>query len=62
MPYLQYLLGLVKYLVTFYKKTRPLEDIKEIEADFRSTFDEEWEQGSLFGWEQFIIKRVLGQG
>lgn len=53
--YQQYLLKLTQYLTEFYKKTNPLVDFKkEVEDEFTQTFEDEWAQGSLYGWEQHI--------
>ena len=59
-PYSDYLFDLTKYLVTYYKNTHPLSKFESIEEEFKSTFEEEWEQGSLFGWEDFLTRRLFG--
>ena len=49
-------MDLVKYLTNFYKKTHPLENFSDIEQEFEETFQEEWTQGSLYGWESIIAR------
>jgi hypothetical protein len=53
--YSAYLIGLTKYLTSFFKKTHPLYDFKaEVEVPFAEMFEEEWSNGSLFGWESIL--------
>ena len=52
-------MDLTKYLTAYYKKTHPLEDFKStIQVPFDELFEEEWLQGSLYGWEQVLLEVV----
>jgi hypothetical protein len=49
-------------LSQFYKKTKPLIDFKEeVEKNLEEMFAEEWEQGSLYGWEE-VLRMMKDQG
>ncbi len=57
--YEAYLSSLRDYLTEFFKKTQPLTDWAKIEEQTEEMFDSEWDQASLFGWEETIAK-ILG--
>lgn len=60
LEYQTYLIQLTKYLTNYYKKTHPLVDFKtEVQCSFDETFEEEWGQGSLFGWELVLNDLVM---
>lgn len=48
--YLQYLNSLVEYLEGFMRKTRPLENLDRLFAQFASEFETAWEAGEVPGW------------
>jgi splicing factor 3A subunit 3 len=52
-------MGLKSYLVSFFKKTQPLIPWEKIEETTEEMFESEWDQGSLFGWED-TIQRIRG--
>ena len=54
-----YLNNLKEYLTGFFRKTQPLIDWDRIEEQTEEMFNSEWEQGSLFCWEE-IIQRMRG--
>ena len=45
---------MIEYLVEYFKKTQPLIEWGKIEEQTEEMFQSEWEQGSLFGWEDII--------
>lgn len=45
----------------YFKKTQPLVDWLKIEEQTLETFESEWEQSSLYGWEE-TIQRMQGAG
>lgn len=48
---------LAKYLTEFYRKTHPLSDFKtEVDTPFQEMFEEEWQNGSLYGWEVVLAE------
>jgi len=49
--YRTYLASVSQYLSAFLHKTRPLEDMDEIEATVLAQFERDWEQGTVPGWE-----------
>lgn len=54
--YEAYLENIKNYLVHFFKKTQPLVSWDKIQEQTDEMFESEWEQGSLFGWEETILK------
>ena len=46
-----YLVSVCQYLSSFLHKTRPLEDMDEIESTVLAQFEQDWEQGTVPGWE-----------
>lgn len=49
--YLTYLQNLVGYLEQFMRKTRPLENLDKLFAQFDEEFEKAWSEGSVPGWE-----------
>lgn len=49
--YRRYLRDLQAYLLDFLRKTRPLQDIDMLELQALATLEEEWERGTVAGWE-----------
>ena len=54
--YAEYVKNLVDYLKDFFCRSKPLVDFSEISEQVEEMFDGEWEQRSLFGWENAIAK------
>lgn len=51
-PYFQYLKALQEYLESFMRRTKPLENLDKIFADFDREFDDLWEKDEVPGWEK----------
>ncbi|KAF2177495.1 splicesome-associated protein [Zopfia rhizophila CBS 207.26] len=49
--YFQYLKALADYLESFMRRTKPLENLDKLFANFDKEFDEAWERGEVPGWE-----------
>jgi hypothetical protein len=47
-----YLNALFDYLYNFFRRAKPLFDLNELESKARQSFDEEWKQGKVPGWEE----------
>lgn len=63
--YKEYIAGLRQYLSNFLRKTQPLSNVDEIEARALATFDLDWDQGKLVGWQdqgEFIFSGNKGKG
>jgi len=58
--YEQYCEDLCSYLKDFFQRTNPLVDFAQISEQTEEMFEQEWDQRSLFGWEQFI-PRIVGE-
>lgn len=59
--YQVYLIDLTKYLTSFYKRTHPLVEFKkEVQDNQEETFDEEWNNCCLYGWEK-VLEAVQGE-
>jgi splicing factor 3A subunit 3 len=50
--YLQYLKALQEYLESFMRRTKPLENLDKLFANFDKEFDELWEKDEIPGWEK----------
>jgi splicing factor 3A subunit 3 len=50
--YLQYVRNLTTYLEGFLKKTRPLENLDRLFAQFEDEFEMAWNEGQVPGWEE----------
>ncbi|KIW07148.1 uncharacterized protein PV09_02018 [Verruconis gallopava] len=50
--YLQYVRNLAAYLEGFMRKTRPLENLDKLFAQFEDEFEKAWAAGQVPGWEQ----------
>lgn len=59
--YRKYLQGLQAYLLDFLRKTRPLTDVDALELTALATFEEDWTNGRVPGWED-QGDSVLGHG
>ncbi|KAJ8554316.1 hypothetical protein K7X08_024994 [Anisodus acutangulus] len=49
--YQEYLQKLLEYLVYFFERTEPLQDLDRIFSKVTSEFEEEWTMGKVEGWE-----------
>ncbi|XP_060203845.1 splicing factor SF3a60 homolog [Lycium barbarum] len=49
--YQEYLQKLLEYLVYFFERTEPLQDLDRIFSKVASEFEEEWTMGKVEGWE-----------
>lgn len=49
--YKVYVNGLQAYLLQFLRKTRPLSDVDSLEIGALVSFEDDWEKGTLEGWE-----------
>eukprot|EP00246_Nothoceros_aenigmaticus_P004024 TRINITY_DN1531_c0_g1_i2.p1 TRINITY_DN1531_c0_g1~~TRINITY_DN1531_c0_g1_i2.p1 ORF type:complete len:334 (-),score=64.33 TRINITY_DN1531_c0_g1_i2:850-1776(-) len=56
--YSEYIAALTDYLLSFFYRTQPLQDISRIFAKVEADFDERWESGTVQGWED----KGLGNG
>jgi len=52
--YFEYLDALYKYLKTFFQKSNPMIDMNTILDTIDDEFEENWLQGKLIGWEDYI--------
>ncbi len=50
--YFQYVGELILYLESFMRRTRPLENVDKILAEFSTEFNEAWEKGEVPGWQE----------
>ncbi|KAF1954187.1 splicesome-associated protein [Byssothecium circinans] len=51
-PYFQYIKALQDYLESFMRRTKPLENLDKLFAEFDKDFDEAWEKDEVSGWEK----------
>uniref|UniRef100_A0A7N0U659 Matrin-type domain-containing protein n=1 Tax=Kalanchoe fedtschenkoi TaxID=63787 RepID=A0A7N0U659_KALFE len=49
--YREYLQSLLEYLVYFFERTEPLQDLDRIFSKVEGDFEEQWENGKVHGWE-----------
>ncbi|KAK9094119.1 hypothetical protein Scep_025588 [Stephania cephalantha] len=49
--YREYLEHLLEYLVYFFQRTEPLQDLEKIFAKVQTEFEELWKDGNVQGWE-----------
>ncbi|KAF4585986.1 hypothetical protein GQ602_005291 [Ophiocordyceps camponoti-floridani] len=49
--YLQYVGQLSEYLISFRKRTKPLDDTEKVLREFDQEFDKAWETDSVKGWQ-----------
>lgn len=49
--YYRYLVELCAYLTAFYRKTQPLVDLDEVGVEMSQTFDVEWAEQTIPGWD-----------
>ncbi|KAG9456991.1 hypothetical protein H6P81_001499 [Aristolochia fimbriata] len=49
--YMDYLDHLLEYLVSFFQKTEPLQDVDRIFSKVETEFEERWVAGKVHGWE-----------
>lgn len=49
--YNNYLLDLTGYLVSFFERTQPLQDVEKILSKVEGDFEDRWKAGSVQGWE-----------
>jgi splicing factor 3A subunit 3 len=50
--YFQYLKALQEYLESFMRRTKPLENLDKLFANFDKEFEEQWAQDEVPGWEK----------
>jgi splicing factor 3A subunit 3 len=50
-PYFRYVGELAQYLETFMRRTRPLENVEKVIADFDKEFATAWDADSIEGWK-----------
>ncbi|QIX01569.1 hypothetical protein AMS68_007086 [Peltaster fructicola] len=50
--YFSYVGSLAQYLQDFMRKTKPLEELEKVFAQFDAEFEKEWEAGTVAGWER----------
>ncbi|CAA6659014.1 unnamed protein product [Spirodela intermedia] len=49
--YREYLEHLLEYLISFFQRTEPLQDLDRIYIKVEAEFEEQWEDGKIIGWE-----------
>ncbi|KAI1841296.1 hypothetical protein JX266_012532 [Neoarthrinium moseri] len=49
--YFQYVGGIAQYLESFMRRTRPLENVDRVLADFDKEFEEAWDKDGVEGWK-----------
>lgn len=54
--YFSYVGSVSQYLETFMRKTRPLEELEKLFTSFDSEFEQEWEAGTVKGWEKEAVQ------
>ncbi|MCO5569489.1 hypothetical protein L7F22_023202 [Adiantum nelumboides] len=59
--YSTYLSSLMAYLTSFYERTHPLEDIRQILASVEATFVDQWKNCVVHGWEHVAREDMLGR-
>ncbi|EEF48955.1 splicing factor 3a, putative [Ricinus communis] len=52
--YMEYMENLLQYLISFFQRTEPLQDLDRIFSKVVSEFEEQWEIGKLQGWERDV--------
>lgn len=60
--YHAYINGLYAYLLSFTKKTRPLEDIDSQQHEAELEFERKWKEGEIKGWMKEKKKQPNGEG
>jgi len=58
--YKEYLETLFKYLLNFFRNSKPLADHSKLLEEMNGKFEEEWSNGTMPGWEE-EIKKVRAQ-
>ncbi|KAF2646540.1 splicesome-associated protein [Massarina eburnea CBS 473.64] len=61
-PYFQYLKTLQEYLESFMRRTKPLENLDKLFAEFEREFEEAWEKDEVPGWEKNPAPSVPADG
>lgn len=49
--YREYLNKLLEYLISFFERTEPLQDLERLFTKVATDFEEQWESGTVQGWE-----------
>eukprot|EP00270_Netrium_digitus_P016460 TRINITY_DN590_c0_g2_i1.p1 TRINITY_DN590_c0_g2~~TRINITY_DN590_c0_g2_i1.p1 ORF type:complete len:522 (+),score=201.36 TRINITY_DN590_c0_g2_i1:63-1628(+) len=49
--YEEYVIAVLTYLVSFFERTQPLQEIEKIFAKVEADFEERWSAGKVIGWE-----------
>lgn len=56
--YKSYLSDLIEYLLSFFERTQPLQDVEKVFSKVEAEFEDRWKDGSIQGWED----RGVGSG
>lgn len=57
-----YIKNLHSYLLSFVKKTRPLDDVESQQHQAATEFDSKWEAGDISGWEEQVDPKSKANG
>jgi splicing factor 3A subunit 3 len=49
--YLEYVEGLLRYLITFHERTIPLQSVMKLLGHVEDDFDAKWKAGEILGWD-----------
>ncbi len=60
--YFKYVGELAAYLESFIQRTRPLENLQKVFAEFDKEFDELWEKGEMPNWPKESVSSTKGPG
>ncbi|KAF2153526.1 putative splicing factor 3a subunit 3 [Myriangium duriaei CBS 260.36] len=60
--YFTYLNGLVRYLESFMRKVKPLENLDKLFGAFDKEFEEAWEQDKVPGWQKDVANGATSNG
>lgn len=60
--YFQYLKALQEYLEGFMRRTKPLENLDKLFANFDKEFEEAWEKDAIPGWEKSVAVSASTNG
>ena len=56
--FLRYIKNLYNYLLSFVKRTQPLEDIESQQRSAAADFDKKWQVEEIPGWEDIAPKSL----
>ena len=60
--YFGYLANLAAYLESFMRRTKPLENLEKLFAQFETEFEKAWEAGEVPGWEKHASRSAPKHG